>query len=395
MKTIKQTLLGILTTATMLTASTAFAATATLTIGTVSVAAGSAASVSLTLANNGTAVIALLTTDITYNAGLLTPTGVTTSVSGKIAQGNIVAAGDYRFTVYGGVSTIADGTVATVTFNTTSGQGGTYPLAYASGSPSASDASASSVAISGVAGAITTVAASSAADIYLVGVGVGPGYGTSMWQTDIDVFNGSATSASFNIAFLERGQDNSSPAIRSFQLGPKQSTRYSEILSTFFGCSNCWGTLRVTPVSGEILTGLRAYNNQPGGTFGGSANGLPLGSATTYGQSVLLLQLSQSTDDSTGFRSHIGVVSATSAPITVNIELYQGNGTLMGTLVENLSSYESVQINKAFEQVTGNNVPVGYAIVSSATPGAIFFAFAMVVDNATSDPMYVLGQPLS
>ncbi|MFI5167825.1 MAG: tail fiber domain-containing protein [Thermoanaerobaculales bacterium] len=160
MTSIKHTILGAAAIAMILAASTAVAAAPTLTIGTISAMAGSPANVNLTLANNGTAVITGLTTDITYDANDLTPTGVTTAVPGKVAEGNVVASGTYRITVSGGVKTIPDGPVATVTFDTTADQYATDVLAHANGSPSASDAAADAVTIMGVNGNVTTTGGS-------------------------------------------------------------------------------------------------------------------------------------------------------------------------------------------------------------------------------------------
>jgi PKD repeat protein len=129
----------------------------TIAIGARSGAAGSNLCVDITLDNGGAAaVITAFTTDLTYDASKLTPTGVTTTAPGKLIGGNIVTAGTYRITLYGGTGTLANGTVATVCFDTTAGQCATYTLSHAVGSPTASDASANNVTVSGTSGAITT-----------------------------------------------------------------------------------------------------------------------------------------------------------------------------------------------------------------------------------------------
>jgi hypothetical protein len=138
-----------------LPASMTLAAPPTLTISHASVNAGTPANVVLTLANNGPAVIAAITTDITYDTSKLTPSNVNTTVAGKTAQGNIIAGGTYRVTLYGGVTTFPGGVIATVTFNTAAGECATYPLSHADGSPSASDAAANPVPLVGAIGSVT------------------------------------------------------------------------------------------------------------------------------------------------------------------------------------------------------------------------------------------------
>jgi PKD repeat protein len=127
-----------------------------LAIGQASVAAGGNACASLTLANNGAAVITAILTDITYDPAFLTPTGVTTPVSGKLAQGNVVTPGKYRVTVYGGTNVMVDGAVASICFDTAAGSCRINPLTFPSGNPTASDANANSVNVTGTPGSITT-----------------------------------------------------------------------------------------------------------------------------------------------------------------------------------------------------------------------------------------------
>jgi hypothetical protein len=107
------------------------------------------------LTNNGAPRISALTGDITYDATKLTPSSVATSVIGKLAQGNVVSAGVYRVTIYGGTSAFSDGVAASLCFKSTTGQCGDFGLAFASGFPQASDASASSVPLAGTGGKIT------------------------------------------------------------------------------------------------------------------------------------------------------------------------------------------------------------------------------------------------
>ena len=134
----------------------AAAATTTLTIGTTAATAGAPASVPLTLTNAGSPLVAAITTDITYDPASLAPDGVATPLAGKVAQGNVVAPGTYRVTVYGGIAPLADGVVARVSFATTAGTCETYALGHAPGAPTASDAVARAVAVTGLDGSVAT-----------------------------------------------------------------------------------------------------------------------------------------------------------------------------------------------------------------------------------------------
>jgi hypothetical protein len=73
----------------------------------------------------------------------------------------------------------------------------------------------------------------------------------------------------------------------------------------------------------------------------------------------------------------------------VEVELYDGDGTLLGTVDVALDPYEFKQVNKIFSRVTSEAVDDGYAIISSDSNRAKFLAYASVVDNRTGDPIYI------
>ena len=75
--------------------------------------------------------------------------------------------------------------------------------------------------------------------------------------------------------------------------------------------------------------------------------------------------------------------------IAIEIELFTDSGIPLGSLHYTLLPYEFKQIDKIFQAVTGSRVSDGYAILRTTTSGGRFFAYASVIDNATSDPICV------
>ncbi len=56
------------------------------------------------------------------------------------------------------------------------------------------------------------------------------------------------------------------------------------------------------------------------------------------------------------------------------------------------SRYESTQLSRVFTQVTLSLVADGCATVTSATPGALFFAYASVIDNVSGDAVFLSAE---
>jgi hypothetical protein len=377
---------------TMLTTSVALAVPPTLTISNASAVAGSAASVNLTLNNNGSATIAALTSDITYDAGKLTPANASTAVPGKIAQGNVLASGTYRITVYGGVNIIPDGTVATVTFTTTSGQCGAYPLDQANGSPTASDASANPVAITGVAGSVTTTGCSGNGctgpyDLIIPAAA----HSNGQWQSDVDLLNDTTGDAAVDIALLKQNQANASPSVYSVTVPPGQAMRIPDILGTT-ALSATNAALGIRFCRGDVAANSRFYNTATGGhgTYGMWVPGLAESAAVTPGVKGTFHLLTYSTSSSSGFRVNIGLANAQGTNAAVVIRLYGDDGLQIGAAItKTLRAYEQVQYTKIHQSVSSGDVAHGWATVEVTTAGAKVHAYAMLIDNASSDPIYM------
>ena len=216
------------------------------------------------------------------------------------------------------------------------------------------------------------------------------GFNNVNWRTDLEVQNPGDTRARYLIALLLRDVDNSNPGFEAqFSLDPGKSARYPDLLMTVFGISKGAAAVRVTPIDGQILVNSRTYNQLPTGTYGQFVPAIPRGQAIGWGQDARLIGLAHDPSLASGFRTNIGFVNLSPAPIRVEGDFYLGNGTYLGRKAYDLLPFEFIQIDKAFEQVTPALVDDGYVVVRTTTAGAKFLAYASVTDNVTGDPTYV------
>ncbi|HSL17496.1 MAG TPA: hypothetical protein VLB51_06275, partial [Methylomirabilota bacterium] len=224
--------------------------------------------------------------------------------------------------------------------------------------------------------------------LYLPGAAHASGFKGSEWTTDLELHNRGDSGASYTVELLVRGQANTAPAAVAFELAPDVSVRYRDAVGSLFDAEGA-GTLRVTAVGGDLLAGAHTRTAEGGGHYGQFIGSFDDAVAAGPGTELRLIGL----EGSAAARTNIGVVSACGVPITVDVRTYLADGSPAGELQVELAPFASDQLNDVFSSLggkaTGDDL---YAVVSSATPGARFFAYASVVDNGTNDPIFIPGR---
>jgi hypothetical protein len=213
------------------------------------------------------------------------------------------------------------------------------------------------------------------------------GTGGALWLTDLDIANNGGMPAEVTIQLLETDSANPMPESVSLSLQPGAGVRYRNALDELFGFEGT-AALRVLVGGPYVSVGSRTYADGEDGSYGQGIPAHPDMRAIRYGEHGRLVGLSDSGNTTDGFRSNIGVVNLTGASIDVNVDLHAGDGMLMDSVVVTLGAYEQRQLNRVFPEAT----EVGYAIVSTSTPGGAFFAYGSVVDNKTADPTFIISQ---
>ncbi|HPW56369.1 MAG: SUMF1/EgtB/PvdO family nonheme iron enzyme [Thermoanaerobaculaceae bacterium] len=236
--------------------------------------------------------------------------------------------------------------------------------------------------------AAVTIEAPVGQRLYVLAAAHLSGLAGTNWRTDLEVHNPTSAAATFTIELLKRDQQNTAPqnVIRTLAAG--QSERFADVLDTLFGFSGA-ATLRLTPTTGQLMVTSRTYNNQPAGTYGQFIPAAAASEAVPFGQPARLVQLSQATSQSEGFRTNLGFVNTTGMTITIDCRLFRADSVLLGSQSFQLRPHEFKQIDKVFTRVTAAEVADGYAVLSTGTVDGAFLAYASVIDNRSGDPVYV------
>jgi hypothetical protein len=214
-----------------------------------------------------------------------------------------------------------------------------------------------------------------------------PGFNNTLWRTDLEVCSVGSAEAVYRIELLAADSNNSDPQREQFTLEPGLCMRYGDVVGRFG--INGSGALRVPVETGKVMVSSRTYNDLGDRTYGQYIPGVPEATAGEHDQPVRLVQLAYSPNQGSGFRTNIGAVNLGDAEITIDVDLYAGDGTLLGTRAVTLPPYAYHQENNIYSYVTSSALEDGFAVVSCADEAARFLAYASVVDNQSGDPVFI------
>ncbi len=251
---------------------------------------------------------------------------------------------------------------------------------------------------------ITPAASTTRREYFAPAVANLTGVGGAQWQTDLEVYYPPqwpydydiATERDLVITLYPRGPENQTPVVKSFTMYMAQHFQFENVLETVFDYEGA-ATLSVRSTDKlPLIVSARSYNAANAGTYGMGFQALTLDDAIGPGRRGVLLQLQQSIADDVGFRSNVGFFNPNAFPIEIELRLYvvYGDGEWDANLYPKivnvpLKPFESLQYTRVFRQITDGEVASGYAIVSSDTPEAAFFAYATPIDNRTGDGFFV------
>ncbi len=203
------------------------------------------------------------------------------------------------------------------------------------------------------------------------------------WRTDVVLHNPGTRDASVVLYFLAKGRDNSDAVGHRVTVERQASLVLDDVVAGLFGLESGAGAILVASDEPLQVTS-RTYNDVPGGTYGQFIPGSPVLRALERGEEARLIQLIRTED----YRTNIGFANASGSTITVQVELYDAEGTPLGSRSFGVPAWGYYQKTDIFGG--GADVEDAYAVVRSQTPGARFFTYASVVDEHSGDPVLIL-----
>jgi len=201
---------------------------------------------------------------------------------------------------------------------------------------------------------------------------------TTIWATNL-----SGTPVSFTFSFLKQGQANASPAQFTDNLAVGETKVYENVVETKLGLANVLGAARVVS-TGEILVAERIFNQAPGADLGTTQGlffaGVPKGFSISAGQSASIQGLNQGGAEN--FRYNFALVETGGGNPTVNVQVFDGSGTLLGQKAFPLSPFEQLQPNVT--EVVPGFASINARLTATVTggTGSVLLAGAQVANES-------------
>jgi hypothetical protein len=196
--------------------------------------------------------------------------------------------------------------------------------------------------------AAPAIAGFASSETFLPAVGRVSGQGGAQFYTTVWATNLTSAPVSFTFDFLKQGQANTSPASFADTLSPGETKVYENIIESKFGIVSGIGAARIV-ANGEILVSERIYDQPPGADVGNTQGlffaGVPKSFAISLGQSASIQGINQGGAEN--FRYNFALVETGGGSPTVNVQLFDGSGALLGQKAYVMQPYEQLQPNVA------------------------------------------------
>ncbi len=168
----------------------------------------------------------------------------------------------------------------------------------------------------------------------------GQGKQTSVWVTDLYIFNPGTTAVNVDIYYLPRDTDNSSATPVSFTVQASQTLVLPDVILNTFGLGGSQGgAFRIVATGGEVLANCRIYNQATGGTFGQGLEGISAGNAVTPGSPTDIVGLTDNGTLPGTFRTNIFAVNTGPTTTSITFKLITTSGATLATRSYTLQPY--------------------------------------------------------
>lgn len=215
--------------------------------------------------------------------------------------------------------------------------------------------------------------------------------GGAPFFSDVRAFNTSYT-GSVDVTATYRcfiGTCPSPAPTTTFTLAPRQSRAFDDMVASTFNAPNTAGGVEFefSGASDQLVITSRLYSTSPTPTVGMFIPGLD--NSAAHSRTVLTSIRNGGTGQ--GFRTNVGVFNREDSSVDVTFTLLNENGASFGAPVtRTVPGHSGVQVSGVFGAAGAAGTATSNATIMVAATGEVF-SYAAVIDNATTDPIFVVG----
>jgi hypothetical protein len=168
------------------------------------------------------------------------------------------------------------------------------------------------------------LAKTAATELAITAVAHAPGAESSLWRTDIRIYNPGDEAAIVVLAYHAKKTSQQNRPSETFTIGAGQILALDDAMLSGFGLETANGGLMISSDE-PVLAWSRTYNQAPIGISGQSIPAVPVASVAKSGWKRLYTGLNTVED-----RSNAGFFNLSDSSIEVDITMKDGSGTVVG-----------------------------------------------------------------
>lgn len=207
----------------------------------------------------------------------------------------------------------------------------------------------------------------------------------AFWTTDLALRNTGGAAMLTTVKFLGHSGDGRGGPEVEVPLEPGQTRTFADVLGSLFGLEGDYGPIRVTPTEAGLVVQGQTFTPGGGGTYGQSVPGVA--AAGLIGASKRTI-VGVRQDDR--FRTNLMLANAGESTVEVDVILYPASGGApLATRRVTVGPLGFAQLN-VLNDLGVDGFSGAAFVLSTATPGGAFAAYASTIDRATGDPRTLL-----
>ena len=211
-----------------------------------------------------------------------------------------------------------------------------------------------------------------------------PGVG-AFWTTDLVLRNAGGSAMLTTVKFLGHSGDGRDGPEVEVPLEAGETKTYADVLGSLFGLEGDYGPIRVTPTEAGLVVQGQTFTPGGGGTYGQSVPAVPA-AGLIGGAKRTIVGVRQ--DDR--FRTNLMLANAGESTVEVDVALHAATGGApLATRRVPVGPLGFAQLNVA-NDLGVDGVSGAAFVLSTATPGGAFAAYASTIDRTTGDPRTLL-----
>lgn len=209
--------------------------------------------------------------------------------------------------------------------------------------------------------------------------------GTKLFKSDVRLYNPGAAARTFSLYYVPAGQNGVFASKATRTVGAGRVLALNDVIASEYGFADSIGQMTIVSPGAGFLATSRAYTDSDDGSFGlftagfSALSGLAFGSGSATANGLV---------KNGQFHTNVGFTEVSGAPVTVRMDVLNGNGVLIASRTASTEpNTAALIVDIIADRGLGaiSNFRVNYTVTSLT--GRIV-PFATYVDDVTGDAIF-------